>query len=75
MGLADQHFIGTVIFSLSGTLRTCRDWDSCIYSTYMVAAAVVGVRGSKEFWLYPSTTASVWISGRVMMLLFSERMG
>ena len=45
------------------------------YIEHMVVPAVVGVRGSKEFWLYPSTTASVWICGRVMMLLFSERMG
>ena len=42
------------------------------YIEHMVVPAVVGVRGSKEFWLYPSTTASVWIGGRVMMLLFSE---
>ena len=45
------------------------------YIEHMVVPAVVGVRGSKEFWLYPSTTASVWIGGRVMMLLFSESMG
>ena len=43
------------------------------YIVHMVAAAVDGVRGSKEFWLYPSTTASVWIGGRVM-LLFSDKM-
>ena len=45
------------------------------YKLQMVAAWAVGVMGSKEFRLYPSTTVSELKGGWVIMLLFSETMG